>query len=100
MESEDVADVVLGQLSEGMAYDDIMKMLLHRARQQWNLNEEAYCDDITAILASLNGNPGPEGSAHPYIKLKRGESSQSLSKRDECSACGSRECSGGSCTCM
>mmetsp|Transcript_65158 Transcript_65158/g.168132 ORF Transcript_65158/g.168132 Transcript_65158/m.168132 type:complete len:498 (-) Transcript_65158:125-1618(-) len=55
LSTETVASMVLDALAAGKTHLEALELLLQAAREQWKEKEGEYCDDITAVLVSLDG---------------------------------------------
>merc|ERR1712151_626706 len=95
-EPRDIVNDVLESISHGFSYDTVLDNLTKKSRNLWKEHEDSFCDDITAILVSLKGHPGPTDDTvpTPYAQPRPFQSFSTL-RTDP--VCGTRECGTSSC---
>jgi len=55
LSTQQVSKIVLGALERGLSHRSAADELLKEARRCWEVWDDVYCDDITAVLASVPG---------------------------------------------
>jgi serine/threonine protein phosphatase PrpC len=99
-EPNSVVDNILKGISNGFSYDTVLSNLARESRNLWKEHDDGvFCDDITAILVSLTGDPDPaeDTNPKPYAQPRPFQSFSTI-RTDP--VCGTRECGTSSCSCM